>query len=54
MRLADAQQRIALSAGGEGGSRLATNLAMPVNGDTLLRLIRAAALPEAATPRVRP
>jgi transposase len=52
VRLADAQRRIALSAGGEGGARLARALAMPVSGDTLLRLIRAAPLPEVATPRV--
>ncbi|MBV8704955.1 MAG: ISL3 family transposase [Acetobacteraceae bacterium] len=51
-RLADAQRRIALSAGGESGARLATSLAMPVSGDTLLRLIRAAPLPEVPTPRV--
>lgn len=51
-RLADAQRRIALSAGGESGARLACALAMPVSGDTMLRLIRAAPLPEVATPRV--
>jgi len=50
VRLADAQRRIALSAGGEGGARLATGLAMPVSGDTLLRLIRASSLPEMPTP----
>ncbi len=52
VRLADAQRRIAFSVGGEGGARLATTLAMPVSGDTLLRLIQASPLPEAATPRV--
>ena len=52
VRLADAQRRIAPSAGGEGGARLAAGLAMPVSGDTLLRLIRAAPLQEVATPRV--
>ncbi len=51
-RLADAQRRIALSASGEGGARLASALAMPVSGDTMLRLIRAAPLPEAPPPRV--
>jgi transposase len=51
-RLAVAQRRIALCAGGEAGARLASRLAMPVSGDTLLRLIRAAPLPEAPTPRV--
>jgi transposase len=40
-RLAEAQRTIALSAGGDPGARLSTRLAMPVSGDTLLRLIRA-------------
>jgi transposase len=43
-RLRSAQQHIGLCAGGEPGSRLARHLAMPVSGDTLLRLIRAAEL----------
>jgi len=51
-RLADAQRRIALNAGGEAGARLASALAMPVSGDTLLRLIRASPPPEVPTPRV--
>jgi transposase len=51
-RLAEAQRRIALSAGGEAGARLASRLAMPVGGDTLLRLIRTAPLPVPPTPRV--
>ena len=51
-RLAEAQRRIALSAGGEAGARLAARLAMPVSGDTLVRLIRAASLPDTPTPRV--
>jgi transposase len=51
-RLAEAQRRVALSAGGEAGARLASRLAMPVSGDTLLRLIRTIPLPEAPTPRV--
>ena len=51
-RLAEAQRRIAFSAGGEAGARLASQLAMPVSGDTLLRLIRTAPLPAAPTPRV--
>ena len=46
LRLAEAQRRIALHAGGEAGARLAGRLAMPVSGDTLLRLIRAAPIPE--------
>ena len=51
-RLAEAQRHIAFSAGGEGGARLASRLAMPVSGDTLLRLIRTAPLPAAPVPRV--
>ena len=51
-RLADAQHRIALRAGGEGGARLTTSLTMPVSGDTMLRLIRASPVPEMSTPRV--
>lgn len=50
-RLAEAQRTIALSAGGEPGARLATHLAMPVSGDTLLRLIRAE--PTAPIPTAR-
>ena len=52
VRLAEAQRRIALHAGGESGARLADRLAMPVSGDTLLRLIQAAPLPVAPSPRV--
>ena len=51
-RLAEAQRHIAFSAGGEAGARLASRLAMPVSGDTLLRLIRTAPLPVSPTPRV--
>jgi len=40
MRLADSQRRIGLALGGQAGARLATQLAMPVSGETLLRLIR--------------
>ena len=52
VRLAETQRRIALSAGGEAGARLASRLAMPVSGDTLLRLIRAAPVAAGAAPRV--
>ncbi|MGF7206196.1 transposase, partial [Skermanella aerolata] len=52
IRLAEAQRCIALHAGGEAGARLAARLAMPVSGDTLLRLIRAAPIPVAPSPRV--
>jgi transposase len=51
-RLGEAQRGIALAQGGEGGSRLAALLAMPVSGDTLLRLIRAIPLQDAPAPRV--
>lgn len=52
MRLGDIQRHIGLALGGEPGSRLAARLAMPVSGDTLLRLIRASALEPPAPPRV--
>jgi len=51
-RLRTSQQQIALTAGGEPGSRLARRLAMPVSGDTLLRLIRAAEVEPPKPPRV--
>jgi len=51
-RLAVAQCHIAFSAGGEAGARLASRLAMPVSGDTLLRLIRTAPLPAAPAAHV--
>ncbi|CAO3425254.1 Mobile element protein [Azospirillum doebereinerae] len=51
-RLAQAQRTIALSAGGDLGARLATHLAMPVSGDTLLRLIRREPMAPIPTPRV--
>jgi transposase len=51
-RLGDVQRGIALALGGEGGSRLAARLAMPVSGDTLLRLIRAVPIPDVPAPRV--
>ncbi|MGF7178132.1 transposase InsO family protein [Azospirillum doebereinerae] len=51
-RLAEAQRTIALSAGGDPGARLATRLAMPVSGDTLLRLIRAEPMTPIPMPRV--
>jgi transposase len=51
-RLGEVQRGIALAQGGEGGSRLSALLAMPVSGDTLLRLIRAVPIQDAPTPRV--
>ena len=43
-RLGSIQCHIGLALGGEAGSRLAARLSMPVSGDTLLRLVRAAEL----------
>jgi len=51
-RLAQAQRDIGLALGGEPGSRLARRLAMPLSGDTLLRLIRAATIAAYPPPRV--
>jgi transposase len=51
-RLRDAQRHLALALGDEPGSRLAGRLAMPVSGDMLLRLVRAAGAEPAAAPRV--
>jgi transposase len=39
-RLLDALRETAFTTGGEAGARLAAQLAMPVSGDTLLRLLR--------------
>ena len=52
-RLADIQRHIALALGGEGGSRLARRLTMPVGATTLLGMLRRGA-PEtpARAPRV--
>ena len=52
VRLAEVQCSLALGAGGELGSRLASLLAMPVSGDTLLRLIRAVPVEPAPPARV--
>ncbi|MDO9714446.1 ISL3 family transposase [Paracraurococcus lichenis] len=49
-RLADLQRHLGLVVGGEVGARLAARLAMPVSGDTLLRMARRAG----ATPQPRP
>jgi transposase len=51
-RLAAIQRCIGLGMGGEPGSRLAARLAMPVSGDTLLRLIRKAPLELPPPPRI--
>jgi len=52
MRLADSQRRIGLALGGQAGARLATQLAMPVSGETLLRLIRVVTVEPPDPPRV--
>jgi transposase len=52
MRLAKMQTDIAIKVGGEIGSSLLKKLNMPTSGDTLLRLIRKAELPEDKTPKV--
>lgn len=51
-RLTQAQRDIGLALGGEPGSRLARRLAMPVSGNTLLRLIRTAPIAAYSPPRV--
>ena len=52
LRMARTQLDTGLALGGEPGSRLAHRLAMPVSGDTLLRLIRAATIEPPDPPRV--
>jgi transposase len=52
VRFAEVQRSLALGAGGEPGSRLASLLAMPVSGDTLLRLIRAVPVQPAPPARI--
>ena len=51
-RLGDIQRHVGLAVGGEPGSRLAHRLAMPVSGDTLLRLIRSVRWEAPEAPRV--
>jgi len=51
-RLGGIQRHIGLALGGEAGSSLARRLSMPVSGDTLLRLVRAAELEAHPSPRV--
>ena len=51
-RLGESQLAVGFAAGGEPGSRLARKLAMPVSGDTLLRMIRAADFEPPQAPRV--
>lgn len=51
-RLAETQRQIGLALGGEAGARSATQQAMPVSADTLLRLASHSELASAATPKV--
>jgi len=51
-RLAAAQARVGVAVGGEAGSRLLGQLAMPASPDTVLRLIRRLPLPAQEPPRV--
>lgn len=51
-RLASQQQHVAFAVGGEAGCRLLNRLGMPTSADTLIRLVRSAPEPVAATPRV--
>lgn len=51
-RLGTIQLAVGFTAGGAPGSRLAARLAMPVSGDTLLRMIRAATFEEPKALRV--
>lgn len=52
IRLRQVQQKLGFALGGEPGSRLAAQLAMPVSADTLLRMIRTAPVSVPAAPRV--
>ena len=51
-RLAEDQENVALSIGGEVGARVLTGLRMPSSPDSVLRLIRGAAEPATWTPKV--
>jgi transposase len=52
IRLSQTQTVMAIKVGGEVGSELLTHLNMPTSGDTLLRLVRQAELPNHESPRV--
>jgi transposase len=52
VRLGESQLAIGFAVGGEPGFRLSCKLAMPVSGDTLLRMIRAAEFEPPQAPRV--
>lgn len=52
VRLCESQLAIGFAVGGDPGSRLSDRLAMPVSGDTLLRMVRAAAFEPPQAPRM--
>ncbi|MBV9279855.1 MAG: ISL3 family transposase [Chloroflexi bacterium] len=52
LRLTEALELIGFALGGEAGARTLSGLSMSASPDTLLRVVRAAALPEPETPRV--
>jgi transposase len=52
VRLIQALEDVAFTAGGEAGARLASQLHMPTSGDTLLRLMRRTATPAYDAPSV--
>jgi transposase len=52
IRLAETQTDMGIKVGGEVGSKLLAKLHMPTSGDTLLRLVRKAKLPNYEAPRV--
>jgi transposase len=52
IRLSQAHGQIGLALGGEAGSRLATDLAMPISADTLLRRVKQSPIPTAPLPRI--
>lgn len=51
-RSAEAQTDIGIVLGGEAGARLSRRLAMPVSGDTVLRLVRRRETVPSPPPRV--
>jgi transposase len=50
-RLSEAQSRVGIALGGEGGARLLAHLAMPASAATVLRLVKALPMPAPDTPR---
>ncbi|HLW68628.1 MAG TPA: ISL3 family transposase [Gemmataceae bacterium] len=52
LRLSQTHSRIGMALGGEAGSRLARNLAMPTSADTLLRRVKQYPVPQAPLPQI--